>query len=381
MSPAGWVQGAPGGAWGVLLLVLPAEMRYCFRMDLEQANLVLELKPGAGFRQVSEAREDLLALWNPNRISDHPRLRAKAARKIEEINQAYAVLMEHLGQGAVRETAAPEGVPKPAPPGGPGETPRAAPVSGDQRASLYEEVFSNRRQRNQRRVAVWSIAGGALLLVLGLILYAWWGREEVVVSSGVAASEELPSVPPVAPPPGETALEETATAPAVDAPAQAVEEKPPAVQEVAALPRPKPPPVAPHRAPRPPPETPGKASPRPALKRESGNARPAAAGPAAEESGSEAEQRQRAEQFERVFRDLLANSAEARKLVDGQVPDLGFAGWTVVNQTETEIWIELVAQKPDGESVHCTWAINPANGATRALSAAARSLERSGQVR
>ena len=32
-----------------------------------------------------------------------------------------------------------------------------------------------------------------------------------------------------------------------------------------------------------------------------------------------------------------------------------------------------------GNSVHFTWAINPANGATRALSAAARGLERSGR--
>ena len=357
-------------------------------MDLEQATRILELKPGATFRQVSEAREDLLALWNPDKMSDHPRLRAKATRKIEEISQAYDVLMEHLGQRSVRGTTAPDGAPEPTPSVRSIEDSRAAPPSAGNRASLYEEVFSKRKQEEQRRIPVWPIAGGALLLVLAIVLYQAWSSEEVAVDPEASSSQELPSEPPVTLPAGEPAEEEPATAEAVAAPAEVEEEQPPAVKAVAVAPRREPPPptpvssppVAPRRAPRPQAGQAGANGQRPALRRESATAQPTAAQSDVEEAESEEEERRRAEQFERVFRDLLANSTAARKLVDEEFADLRFAQWRVVSETDSEIWIELVAQKPDGDSVHCTWAINPANGTTRALSAAARSLERSGQA-
>ena len=213
-------------------------------MDLEQANRILELQPGAAFRQVSEAREDLLALWNPDRLSDHPRLRAKAARKIEEINQAYEVLMEHLGQAGLPGTPGTARPPEPTPSGrsieGSGQGPGG---SRDHRASLYEEVFSRRKQENQRGIPVWPIVGGALLLVLGIVLYQSWSSEEVAVDPEAASTEELPSEPHLTLPAGEPAREEAVTAEAVAAPAEAGEEKPPAGTAVA--PRREPPPPTP----------------------------------------------------------------------------------------------------------------------------------------
>ena len=359
-------------------------------MDLEQATRILELRPGATFRQVSEAREDLLALWNPDRMSDRPRLRAKVARKVAEINQAYDVLMEHLGQESVRRTTAPDRAPDPAPSVRAIEDSKQGPPSPEHSASLYEEVFSGRKQKKKRGIPVWPIAGGALLLVLGIVLYPSSSSEEVAGEPATAAAEELPSEPPATLPAGAAPEEEpdAATAEAVAAPEEAVEERPPEVKEVAVAPRREPPaptpapsPPAPaRRAPRPQAGQSGASGQRPALKRQSATAQPTPAQPDGEKGASEEQERQRAEQFERVFRDLLANSTAARKLVDEGFADLRFTQWNVVSETDSEIWIELLAQKADGGSIHCTWAINPATGTTRALSAAARDLERSGQA-
>ena len=354
-------------------------------MDLEEAHRILELRPGAAFRQVSEAREDLLALWNPNRMSDQPRLRAKAARKVEEINQAYDVLMEHLGQDSGRGTTAPDRVPDPAPSVRAIEDSKQGPPGPEHSASLYEEVFSRRKQKKKRGIPVWPIAGGAFLLVLGIVLYPSSSSEDVAGEPAAAAAEELPSEPPVTLPAGAPpeAGPDADTEEAVAAPEEAVEEKPPEVKAVAVAPRPELPPPTPapaRQAPRPQAGQSGASGQRPALKRQSATARPAPAQPDGEKGPSEEQERQRAEQFERVFRDLLANSTAARKLVDEGFADLRFTQWNVVSETDSEIWIELLAQKPDGSSIHCTWAINPATGTTRALSAAARDLERSGQA-
>ena len=352
-------------------------------MELEQATRILELKPGATFRQVSEAREDLLALWNPDRMSDHPRLRAKAARKIEEINQAYAVLMEHLDQSSLPGTRGPDRVAGPTPSAGSIKDSRqTAPASGEHRASLYEEVFSRRKQEDQRRIPVWPIVGGGLLLVLGIVLYQSWGSEQVAVDPAAASTEELPSEPPGALPaddPESTSADETAeeipdtaAAAAVAAPVEAPEKEPPAERVVA--------PPTPRRAVRPQAEQPGGSGQRPALRRQGTHAESTGEESEKEKKEEEEEEEKRlAEQFERVFQDLLANSAAARKLVDEEFSDLRFAQWNVVDETDSEIWIELVARQPDGNSVHFTWAINPADGTTRPLSEAARNLERSGR--
>ncbi len=359
-------------------------------MDVEQANRILELKPGAGFRQVSEAREDLLALWNPDRLSDHPRLRAKAARKIAEINQAYEVLMERLGQAESPADRSLDPRPEPTPSAGTvANASQAVPASGDQRASLYEEVFSKRKEEEGRQIPIWPIAGGLLFLILGIFIYQFWSSEEVPGNPEAVATEEPASGSTLPDPAGESisapvddpaeGLPDATAAAAVDIPVKAPSEEPAAERAVAAPPRAEPPPPA--RAPastpparRPPPRS-LETVQRPALRREG-----AISEPTGEETGREEESRRRAEQFEQVFRDLLANSAAARKLVDEEFEDLRFARWQVVDETDSEIWIELVAQKTDGNAVHFTWAINPADGTTRALSAAARSLERSGQA-
>ena len=348
-------------------------------MDLEQANRILELKPGATFRQVSEAREDLLALWNPDRLSDHPRLRAKAARKMGEINQAYEVLMEHLGQGDVPGNRGFDPVPEPTPSSRSiADSRQAAPARGDHRASLYEEVFSRRKEEEGRKIPVWLIAGGVLLLVLGIFLYQSWSSEEVASDPEAGTTEELASEPNGTVPGGEPVsaskdpaeeMPDTAAAEAEDVPSEAPKDKPPPPARAATSPPPA------RRPARPQADQPPANAQRPALRRES-----AASESTGEETRREEEERQRAEQFEQVFRDLLANSTAARKLIDEEFADLRFARWKVVDQTDSEIWIELVAQKPDGDSVHFTWAINPADGTTRALSAAARGLERSGQA-
>ncbi len=353
-------------------------------MDLEQARRILELKPGATFRRVSEARDDLLDLWDPDRLSHHPRLRAKSSRKRREIHEAYEVVMESLGQGGALlddqppRTAAPSGATGTR--GG-----ESSPGRGS-RASLYEEVFTRRKQKSSRQIPVWQIAGGVLVVLVALILFQWVRSDESPPAEveTITQGEDSGSapLPPERPEPLEAATEKEqavkpgeakgsvprAAAPTPVNPQPCAAAKPPPDQ-----PSPPPPTTAPPPRPRIQERRP--AEQRPALRRDG---TPSAKSVPAEPDSEEEEKRQ-AEEYEKVFRDLLANAPAARKLVDEEYTDLRFSRWNIVEETGSEIWIELVALKPEGTSVHFTWAINPADGTTRALSAAARSLERTGQ--
>ena len=49
--------------------------------DIENAYRILELTVGASFKEVAEARDDLLILWNTERLAHHPRLRSRSVGK------------------------------------------------------------------------------------------------------------------------------------------------------------------------------------------------------------------------------------------------------------------------------------------------------------
>ena len=61
-------------------------------LDPAQAYRMLGLAPGATPEEVKTAYRDLAQVWHPDRFPDNERLREKAVRNQQVINEAYAVL-------------------------------------------------------------------------------------------------------------------------------------------------------------------------------------------------------------------------------------------------------------------------------------------------
>ncbi|PLZ82106.1 J domain-containing protein, partial [Fischerella thermalis] len=57
--------------------------------ELERYYRVLDLEPGASLEEVNQAYKDLAFIWHPDRIPlENQRLREKAQKKLQEINEA-----------------------------------------------------------------------------------------------------------------------------------------------------------------------------------------------------------------------------------------------------------------------------------------------------
>jgi len=63
-------------------------------LDPTQAYRMLGLAPGATPEEVKTAYRDLAQVWHPDRFPDNERLREKAVRNQQLINEAYEVLRE-----------------------------------------------------------------------------------------------------------------------------------------------------------------------------------------------------------------------------------------------------------------------------------------------
>ena len=136
--------------------------------DIDQAYRVLDLQPGATLRQVVEARDELRTLWDPDRLAHHPGLHAKAPGKIKEIEQAYEVLVNHLGRtdfvrslptGARSMTVSSSG-------------PRSTQQPS---ASLFEEVFSKKGNKAtihaRRHIPIWVPVISIAVLGMGIVYF------------------------------------------------------------------------------------------------------------------------------------------------------------------------------------------------------------------
>ena len=362
--------------------------------EIEQACRTLDLKPGATVREIVEARDDLLVLWDPNRLKSHPRLRSKAAVKIREIHGAYQVLMQHPGQG--------EDVPSREASGGLSHTPAAAsdpgpsadasvqPVSGS--ASLFDEVFRDRKTEKRRRLPMGPILAGAVVVLSAVLILLVIGGEDSPPEPDPAGATVPAPLPPATPEAAATPVEpgsatsegsgpvpgfgSAATTPPIPDPPPKPESAPPQAPvpdppepAVAAPPKPEKPQTAP-------PPRPGV---RPILVREPGGDDPAAAAtPAAPKpptAAEEAEKRQ-LEEAEKAYRDLLSGSKAAQRLVDGQVPSMRFTEWSIAGRRGSELLVDLVAEQFVGQPVHFVWGVDTATGKVTALSQAARDLER-----
>lgn len=54
---------------------------------------VLDLPASAGTAELRQTYLDLVRVWHPDRFEEDPRLRAKAGRRLAEINDAYRLLV------------------------------------------------------------------------------------------------------------------------------------------------------------------------------------------------------------------------------------------------------------------------------------------------
>ena len=363
--------------------------------EIEQAYRTLDLKPGASIKEIVEARDDLLVLWDPDRLKSHPRLRSRAAVKIREIHGAYQVLMQHPGQGegATEREASPDlsSTPAVASEPGPSMDVPVQPVSGS--ASLFDEVFRDRKPEKRRRLPMGPILAGAVVALSAVLIL-------LLIGGGDSPQEPDPTsltvpapVPPTPPEPAGPPVESGAETSAGSGPVKEVESaasKTPAVSTPPPQREIDPPPKAPAPAPPEPavssppkPEKPKPARPprpggRPLLVRETDGGKPAAAAPSAPDpkTSQEAEEEKRQlEEAEKAYRDLVSGSKAAKRLVEGQVPSLRFTEWSIAGRRGSELLVDIIAEQFAGQPVHFVWGVDTATGKVRALSQAARDLE------
>jgi hypothetical protein len=68
-----------------------------------EARRILQLEEGSPPELIREAYLLLVKVWHPDRFEHDPRLRARAARTLRDINEAYAVLQKRPASPGVRE--------------------------------------------------------------------------------------------------------------------------------------------------------------------------------------------------------------------------------------------------------------------------------------
>ncbi|MGH7539043.1 MAG: J domain-containing protein [Gemmatimonadales bacterium] len=158
-------------------------------LDPTQAYHMLGLAPGATPDEVKAAYRDLAQVWHPDRFPDNERLREKAQRNLQRINEAYLVLRDHAASPPASAVAV-------APP--PARHPSLGRRISDSfrgrrlRHSLFTGVAAVRHslevlwpsatyaRRRRRRLppTAWIALGVLVLLFVATVLAAlwFWGR-------------------------------------------------------------------------------------------------------------------------------------------------------------------------------------------------------------
>lgn len=135
-------------------------------MTEEDAYRALNVERTASPAQIRQAYLDLVKVWHPDRFEHDPRLREKAVRSLQEVNDAYAMLQGKASRSrpaaeSPRETAPsapPHAAPRAAPPPPPSpEPPPAASTSREDHASSAASIW---QRVGRYRIA---ILGGSLI--------------------------------------------------------------------------------------------------------------------------------------------------------------------------------------------------------------------------
>ena len=365
--------------------------------EIENGYRTLDLKPGASIKEIVEARDDLLVLWDPNRLRSHPRLRSRAAVKIREIHGAYQILMQHggRGEGATEREASADlsSTPAVASEAGPSADVSVQPVSGS--ASLFDEVFRDRKAEKRSRLPMGPILAGAVVAlsaVLILLLIGGGDSPQEPDPTSLTVPAPLPPTPPEpAGPPRRIRCRNVRRLRSRQGRRIRLPPRPPQ----SPLPRPNgrsirlpkhrlpllpnPAVASPPKPEKPKPARPPRPDGRPVLVREPDGGKPAAAAapraPEPKTSEEAAEEKRQLEEAEKAYRDLVSGSKAAQRLVEGQVPSLRFTEWSIAGRRGSELLVDLIAEQFGGNPVHFVWGVDTATGMVRALSQAARDLE------
>ncbi|MFB3905966.1 MAG: hypothetical protein ACE15E_21175 [Acidobacteriota bacterium] len=226
--------------------------------------------------------------------------------------------------------------------------------------SLVEDVFLSELPKSRRRIPVRLLVFGAILLSVGgsLLVYRSNKGQPPPWKEEPAPKLEMATPPPVPAPAGEAkentlSKERVQEEPAL--PSAGVQKQAPAAQPVKPAQAKKQPQTA--KAVKAPPVSSTETRPenKPKLLREP------------EDLAKE----------QRAFDLLREKSQAARQLLEGNLEQFRFLEYQVIPKDAGQYWVDLVAeQKGAGLAVHFIWTVNPDKQTTRALSQAARDIDR-----
>ena len=372
--------------------------------DIENAYRILELNVGASFKKVAEARDELLALWDTERLAHNPRLRSRSAGKIQEINQAYETLMEHLGSSEVGRGSRSPTAPAPTRRRVRSDSAaRSVPPGTEQPStSLFEEVFSGDKAQQSRRIPVWLIVVLVTTAALAIGYVAQSTRGERPPSDEAADPHPVPqplehfgsddgsSIEMLTVNPADA--EQLDTTPIGSGKnhsgeAQSTESlkskspTPPqrlTTKPTSSPPKPSTPPISAPKARAQKKSAGAKAaahkSDRPVLVRQKTDSEPQPSEAQLEEEA--AKETKRREEAETAYQLLMIKSVFAKGLVAGE-SRWHFVEWKIIKHQTPEIWIDIITKEIGEELLHFIWSVNLKTDAIRPLSEAARNLGRS----
>jgi len=151
-------------------------------MTVVRALRLLEIERGVSLDEMRQSYRDLVRVWHPDRFEGDPRLRAKAAARLTEINEAYRLLQV-------------TGTDQPTP------SPRSAPSSMPDRRKTPRPAPAAKRSTTW---AGYAVAGAIVLTVLGVAGVPRLTREPAQAAATPVAVSEAPRagnvVPAAAPP-------------------------------------------------------------------------------------------------------------------------------------------------------------------------------------
>jgi len=155
-------------------------------MTEREALRLLHLDEGCSRDQLRRAYLDMVKVWHPDRFQTDSKLRAKAERTLQRINDAYALLQ---GRSS-KSTAAP--VP------GAEEDDRPDRAREKSRAHAAAPVSRPTTTRLTRYLVIAAAAGTAAGVVLAVVTIVRWNGESEPTPASSAAPVEVATPPPAA---------------------------------------------------------------------------------------------------------------------------------------------------------------------------------------
>lgn len=356
--------------------------------DFDWAWDTLELPANASREAIEQAYNDLRKVWAPERFQADERLKRRAEEQLARIEEAYLLLRDyHTPQDPLLEELygkAKKNKPRPSAP-----SPRPESPTPGTTPSLLDSFFADPGSRPAKRFPLgWLVMGLVVIVVLAILLVSRFGSTGSPTESRSGTPAAPTSVPSAqaAPPPAQDLPAEPAqiAAPANKAEPQNIPDQSSGLSRRQEEPLPsqsrsqaQPPPdsARPTRQPTPGADTPP-AKPKPGVKavtptpsREPETKPELLRSP---EEGGVAPEEER-----RVMNVLGQKSQAAQRILDGTSEQFRVMSWRVLKKDGGEFWAHLVAQSSATNSpTHFIWAVDPARETVRAMSQAARDLEK-----